>query len=53
MNDENFMQCTAKLLKMSECIKEILESIENVNEEKLEDFKDCVQFIHQKVNDMN
>lgn len=52
MDEEKFQECTNKLVQMTECIQNLLENIENVDENKLEEFKDCIEFLHEKVNNL-
>jgi chromosome segregation ATPase len=50
MDEKRFEECTEKLLKMAESMERILENIAEFDENKLEEFKECVEFIHEKVN---
>lgn len=50
MDEKRFEECTQKLLKMAESMERILENIAEFDENKLEEFKECVEFIHEKVN---
>ena len=52
MDDKIFEKCTNKLLKMAECMKDVLVNIKNVDENELEEFKSCLEFIHEKVNNL-
>ena len=52
MDEEKFQECTDKLVQMTECIQNLLENIENVDENKLEEFKDCIEFLHERVNNL-
>ena len=52
MDNKKFEECTNKLLKMTQCMKEILVNVNNVDKNSLEEFKNCLEFIHDNVNNL-
>lgn len=52
MDEDLFKKCTLKLVEMGECIQDILENIEDVNEASISKIKDSIGFIYDSVNQL-